>query len=298
MNPILNKNQRRGIFDIDQDLTYDERNINALGIDSTGCAAKINIIGEKYPYVNVRLNGSTDGRVNFTTDIENGKLKIKLELELRYPLNDRSSFEFYTSTALSSNMRVEEGKLTHNGVNDVTLDVYIPKKVLDSLDIETISGDVKLEKIAARQMDLAIEGKSNLDMNNTNAERLDVRIADGHVLGERLDIDEITSISGNGFQEYNGSFKQLDLKASVGNIHVETVAQNDMTINAITRRGNVSAKLGNIGESDVELIAPRDGANNSPAKLGGDYAARGSLKTYDGLVYYAAQKYFVPELVR
>lgn len=134
-----------------------------------------------------------------------------------------------------------------NGANNLALEVKIPMKV-NKLSIITKNG--------------------NIDIKST-------------VRAKNITVD-----SKNGNIDLSATFKELNIRCRNGNIDVDSEAKSDVSLDIMTKNGNINVYLENIGTSEVSVHSSNR-CKNTP-RLKGVYTAFGYIHSKNGNIRFAS----------
>jgi len=136
----------------------------------------------------------------------------------------RKFFRFQTSTSL-------------------TLEVFVPQKMYDELQVEMLAGDISVRDFQAKKLGLESQAGS-LELSKVEAGRTELRVGSGNIDASSLKSDELIAEAKTG---------DIDMENVSGALHLNMSSGNaDLKFAELTKNVNVQ-----IGAGKITLDAPK-----------------------------------------
>jgi lia operon protein LiaG len=209
----------KGKGSIEEIKEFDIKDINKIFVDSV--STDVNIILSKDKNIKAHLHGTTS-EISRAPKLEASLNGDKLEISVKYPKNIMSLVNFSLNTKL---------------------DVYIPENYKKSMDIETVSGGISIDKLEADSFRIHTTS-GDLKINSIVASTTDFSSVSG-----TINIKELLSKS-SGFETTSGDIK---IEAITGDIKANSVSGS---ITAVYKAFNNEVKAETVS-GDVDLSLPQ-----------------------------------------
>lgn len=216
-----------GKGNIDEIKEFNINSISKVFVDTV--SSDVNIILSKDNTIKVHFHG-TASEMSSAPKLETSLSGDKLEISIKYPKQIMSMFNFSL---------------------DTKLDVYIPEKYKKSMSIETVSGEVIIDKFEAENFKVHTTS-GDVDINSIVA-----NITDFNSVSGSINLKELSAKS-NGFYTTSGDIK---IEAITGDIKADTVSgsiialykefNNDIDVETVS--GDVDLSLPQASEFKVDF---------------------------------------------
>ncbi|MBU3190100.1 DUF4097 domain-containing protein [Clostridium bowmanii] len=209
----------KGNGSINEIKEFDIVPISKVMVDTV--SSDVNIILWKGDKIKVHFYG-TASDLSRAPKLETSLSRDKLDISIKYPNQITSIFNFNLNTKL---------------------DLYIPEKYKKSMDIETVSGEINIDKLEADNFDVS-STSGDVNINSIVANITDFESVSGTINIKSL------SAKANGFETTSGDIK---IEAINGDISANSVS-GSITASYNTFNNEVAAET---VSGDVDLILPK-----------------------------------------
>jgi len=209
----------KGKGSIDDTKEFDIKTINKVSVKAV--SSDVNIILSKDNNIKVHFNGTTSD-LSRSPKLEANLNGDKLDISIKYPKQIMSLINFNLSTKL---------------------DVYIPESYKKSVDIETVSGEVSMDKFEADSF------KVHTTSGDINVNSIIASMTDFSSVSGTINIKELFSKS-NKLKTTSGDIK---IEAAIGDIVANSVSGS---ITALYKEFNNEVEAKTVS-GDVDLSLPQ-----------------------------------------
>ena len=219
LTTVKNVSVSKGSGSIDETKEFDIVPISKVRVDTV--SSDVNIILSKEDKIVVHFHG-TASEMSRAPKLETSLNGDTLDISIKYPNQIMSIINFSLNTKL---------------------DLYIPEKYKKSMDIETVSGEINIDKLEADNF------KANTTSGDVNINSLLADITDFSSVSGGIDIKVLSSKT-NEFETTSGDIK---IEAITGDIKANSVSGS---ITALYSKFNNEVAAETIS-GDVELGLPQ-----------------------------------------
>ncbi|MBU3144522.1 DUF4097 family beta strand repeat-containing protein [Clostridium sp. CF012] len=219
LTTVKNVSVSKGSGSIDETREFDIVPISKVRVDTV--SSDVNIILSKEDKIVVHFHG-TASEMSRAPKLETSLNGDTLDISIKYPNQIMSIINFSLNTKL---------------------DLYIPEKYKKSMEIETVSGEINIDKLEADNF------KANTTSGDVNINSLLADITDFSSVSGGIDIKVLSSKT-NGFETTSGDIK---VEAITGDIKANSVSGS---ITALYSEFNNEVAAETVS-GDVELSLPQ-----------------------------------------
>jgi lia operon protein LiaG len=205
---------------IDEIKEFDINSISKVFVDTV--SSDINIILSKDNNIKIHFHGTTS-EMSGAPKLETSQSGDELEISIKYPKQIMSLFNFSL---------------------DTKLDIYIPESYKKSMSIETVSGEVSIDKVQTENF------KVHTTSGDVDIKSLVANITDFNSVSGSINIKDLSSKS-SGFKTTSGDIK---IEAITGDIKARSVSGS---IKALYKEFNNDIDAETVS-GDVDLNLPQD----------------------------------------
>lgn len=219
-------------FSADTIEVFNDKNIDGEEIDEVSISTSstdIQVEPNESNQIIIKWGGKTTQKewkkYRLTTNINGDKLEIKLDKSNPF------SFSFEMT-----------------GVRDINLQVYLPRKIYNSLEVHSSSGEMLIQTMEAKYTDVGASSGS-IKLTEIKSEVLEASVSSGEIYIYKSEFNDATTSTSSGdiYIEEN-RIKQINAKSSSGNIEIN----NEMLT------GDIIAKT---SSGDVHLFLEKEPAS-------------------------------------
>lgn len=240
---------------IHEDLQFAGKDINSLEINSGPVDVKVE--SANTDSISIELNGEVSEKMKdafeLTTTEKNGNLNINLERKYR---------ETFTVFAINKHTQ---------------LTVIVPEKMYEKVRLTTTSGDLSIQKMSSRELELAATSGDIHSKKLEGAASLAIESSSGDIQADELSFDEVTlkSTSGDIIAGKAAAVSSLSVESTSGDVEVETAADS-FSLNIQTNSGDGEVTIPGIlyEEKNEDRMIGKKGNNELSIQIkttSGDY---------------------------
>ncbi len=203
---------------ISEEKVIDHKQVSSIDIDTDNIG--VNILPTTDDSIKVTLEGETSTNIirSFTTDIEDSTLFITYHEEQRSWFN----FDIF------------------NVLKPLKINVYLPQKQYDSLNVSANNGRVSIEKLNSKRMELH-SNNGRVELNEVHSPTIIAETNNGRINMKEIIAQTISVESRNGRVTLDRV--EGDVKAETRNGGISLITQDlDRNINLISHNGKITIK--------------------------------------------------------